>query len=183
MKYPSSWKVLGEQTWEGCYEELNFCIVTFVPVNATQVDYEDVQLYIFKTSFEKDLVRNPCRNCDTLVDSVRHYYLDELVPRKGPFSQGVEVINDTQTNISGNKSAWQIEYKETYTNPYEGNTTYNVQVLELITKFNGSDYVISYHAPSRNDFAKYLPLIQSMINSVEFVSVNKPSFLNGGVTE
>lgn len=177
MKYPVSWKVFTEQTSEGCFDEINWCVVNFAPNFITALGFEDVQFEIAKTSFEKD-TSSPCENCDSLIDSVMHWYQDKVkAMEEDPYSESFEFINDSQTTIGGNNSAWQIEYKEWATSAFD-NRTYGVQYLELITKFNGSDYVFSYNAPSTNDFVDYLPVAKSMIDSVEFISApKKPSFL------
>ena len=144
--------------------------------------YGDIQLEIARTSFEEDPF-NPCSNCESLIDSVRHSYQQEIKSiDENPAFDDYQFIGDNQTMIAGNNSAWQIEYKHSFNDSFD-NKTYDVQSLRLITKFNDSDYIFDYRAPAGNDFVKNLPDIKSMINSLEFISTaNKtvekvPSFI------
>lgn len=48
LVYPSSWKVFLEQTSEGCFDEINWCVVDFAPDFITALGFEDVQFEIAK---------------------------------------------------------------------------------------------------------------------------------------
>jgi hypothetical protein len=120
IQYPLSWKVFSEQTWEGCFDKINTCVVTFAPNYTTELRPSmDIQFEIVKTSFKKDLLHthNPCHNCDSLIDSVRYHYLGIVEGiAESPYSDSFEFIDDNQTTIGGNNSAWLIEYKESSRN-------------------------------------------------------------------
>ena len=177
IQYPNSWKVFFEQTGEDCFYKINWCVVDFAPNSTTELGYGDTQFEIARTSFKEDC------NCESLMDSVRYYYQQEVKSMdENPASHDFQFINDNQTMIAGNNSAWQIEYRHSFNDTFD-NRVYDVQLLKLITKFNGSDYIFDYRAPAGNDFVRYLPNVKSILNSFEFISVaNKttekvPSFI------
>ena len=107
---------------------------------------------------------NPCK-CNTLKDFVVWDYI--RTPKEGRTS-----INDNQTIIGNNYSAWQTETDFSDS----GNKHFTVNAL------NGNiGYRFGYSGPADNRFNKHLDEFKNMLKTVTLTSPipeKKPSFLN-----
>lgn len=113
---------------------------------------------------EPSEVSSAC-NCTALKDFVAWDYT-------GFYDNGWTYINDNQTHVGNNYSAWQTEML------YGG---LGKRYLFVHTLNGNSGYIFTYSGPSDNEFDRYLNEFKNMLKSVNLIDQlpeRKPSFLN-----
>jgi len=107
----------------------------------------------------------PC-NCDTLKDFAAWYYkhIKENV-----------FINDNQTSIGKNYSAWQIETKSINSI----GEVVGLTKLNILSFKDNFGYMFSYMGPTDGDFDRYLDGFKNMLKSVQLnpPRAKAPSFI------
>ena len=106
-------------------------------------------------------------NCNSLEDFVKFRYNRDW--------KDLVFLNDNQTTIQDNRSAWQIELKS---NP-------DPRFYYILTTNNGYGYLFGYVAKDNSHFDTYLKDFKNMINSVVFNSTTTkkiPSFMKDNDT-
>ena len=97
--------------------------------------------------------------CDSLTEFVQFDYNKSYGSLKD-FS----LINDNQTTLNENISAWQMEYSNINKN---NNNVINHHLILWITS-NDIFYKISYHG-NADIYSKYLPSLKEFLNSIQFI--------------
>ena len=111
-------------------------------------------------TFSKNQVKLRMKTSTINVLRIKNHVIAALIP----------FINDNQTTIQNNRSAWQIELKS---NP-------DKTFFYVLTINNGYGYVFGYAAKDNSRFDTYLKDFKNMINSVVFNSTTSkkiPSFM------
>ena len=120
----------------------------------------------------------PC-NCNTLKDFVAWHYNRNYIDIGG-FKN--TFINDNQTIIGNNQSAWQMESIQSFTGS-DGSKSKDKQ-FTVWAKNGNLGYTLEYSFPADSRFDRYLDIFKNMLKSVTFTTVEpekKPSFLNSDV--
>lgn len=102
-------------------------------------------------------------NCNSLKDFVKFRYNRDW--------KNFIFINDNQTTIQDNRSAWNIELKS---------NSENTRFFDVLTINNGYGYLFVYSADDNTHFDIYLKDFKNIINSVVFNSTTSkkiPSFM------
>ena len=111
-------------------------------------------------------------NCNSLEDYVKFRYNRDW--------KDLLFINDNQTTMRDNRSAWQIELKSDSNTTDSDTTDPNTRFYNILTTNNGYGYLFGYAAKDNSRFDTYLKDFKNMINSVVFNSTTTkkiPSFL------
>ena len=160
FQIPSEWNLTSS---EPQFCEFNACTLNFHR-NLTGQSYPfsmAVEASKLNGSDSYDLSDKFC-NCDSLEDFVKFRYNRDW--------KDLVFLNDNQTMIQNNRSAWQIEIKY---NP-------DPRVYYILTTNNGYGYAFGYAAKDNSRFDTYLKDFKNMINSVVFNSTTSkkiPSFM------
>jgi hypothetical protein len=162
FEYPIDWKQPFEP-YEDC-RGTNNCMVTFMLVKSyPNKTFDDFHIYVMAINLDLPFAQSPPCNCNSLKDFLRWRYdskwKDDIF------------INDNQTKIADNKSAWQIELKNKQNGP---------RYLEVLTVNGNYGYVFFYSDNRNGPFGKYLDGFHKILDTARFTTVEqerKPSFL------
>jgi hypothetical protein len=162
FQYPSSWGEPGLER-DNCLTT-NICGAVFTIFDGSA---EDPNIYLIAVrGFKLDepvLGNNPC-NCNTLKDYVAWRYNTD--------HKGSTFINDNQTIIPSNRSAWQIETIS---------PSVNIKKFQVLTIDGNIGYSFIYSGPADDRYGEYLDSFKKMVKSGSFtppIPEKKPSFLN-----
>ena len=166
FQYPSYWGNLTNE--RGCIH--NPCLI---PLQNDE-DMTNRSSFGIIRMFDKVSGLHPTCDCDTLIEFVRWAY-----PALPKAFQDFTLINDNQTVVGKNNSAWQIEFQATPKGLPHENTT----KLVVFTKANSKFYTISFGPFSEQSKVKQLPEFKKVIESMEFSPIQIstpriPSFMN-----
>lgn len=156
FEYPDNWPrpiVLDD---ESCFKGSKSCAVSFdiVPNIGSGQNYI-LGVRINKLSGSDEF--NKC-SCDSLMEYVKWDYLKTYKDQA--------VLNDNQTTVKGNLSAWQMEVL----NSDNGYKTYVTWIV------NGDlGYRFLYSGPNDTLFGIFLNDYKKLLNSVKFMSPNSTS--------
>jgi hypothetical protein len=169
--YPSGWKGPIEPECEGCGP-------SFTISETGPPDYGSVLTGINVIELDKplylkylDKVVKPC-NCNTLKDFVAWDYTRTM-------NEGRKFVNDNQTVLGKNYSAWQTETTTTL-------GEFTLKSIDYYAVKGNLGYKFSYVASPGPDFNRYLEGFNNMVKSVALTPPTpekKPSFLDTNETE
>jgi hypothetical protein len=118
---------------------------------------------------------NKCQ-CDSLIDFVQYDYNKTF-----GLSDDFTLISDNETTISGNISAWQLEFD--IANPNSNNGLQQEGKMWTILTINNNAYYIIGYTTDKKLYDKYLPEVKKIIGSIEFIptqeikKIIQPSFM------
>ena len=163
FEYPSSW---GEPTEVKDCLTTNNCFVTFMIRNSSGEDSYYHMMGLGQSRLDKPVLDSEPCNCKTLKDFVAWDYTT--------YYKGWTIINQNQTIIPLNVSAWQTE-AETDRSP-----TRSFKVLTVSGDGNVG-YTFLYWGPPDTRFDRYLDGFKNMLKTVTFTiptPEKNPSYLN-----
>jgi len=91
-------------------------------------------------------------------------------------------INDNQTIIGNNHSAWQLETSDSF--PLSNGEKETMKNLYVLAAEGNTGYMFLYRATSDNHFDRYLDGFKNMLKSVKLTSQpspKTPSFMNSSL--
>jgi hypothetical protein len=181
LQIPLEWDIFGEyNTTEECFSEImNECYVYFTNYNRFKNFLSDEDMDKYSFSIQKHGIMPSVTLKDMATAKYNHYKEN---------TRGFNFTSDNKTTVQNNP-AWQMVFTEDNPNTnidiYDP-STYNIKskTLEIYTKAdNKTFYEISYKADEESYYSTYLPVIQNVIKTLEFipdkpVEKNRPSFLD-----
>jgi hypothetical protein len=165
FQYPSDW---GEPSDLECHQTLGPCGPRFInlpsPSPAGRFFSYSFSISVIKLDDPAANAVNPC-NCKTLKDFLVWDYARSQ-------NLGNVFVNDNQTILGSNISAWQTETTS---------TEKTFKTLRLYAIRGNVGYIFTYLAPSDEGFGLHLSNIKNVLKSVTLkvpMPEKKPSFLN-----
>lgn len=166
LQYPSNWtKVYPEECRDphGCtidtggamWDQL---IISFDIFNDSKKSTEDLAIY-------GDILYHGKNSKDAMMDIYSDIYLKRYLEPLKLRNHTLIVLMQNNTIIAGH-TFWIIEFYDNYQNLL----TVNKHMLTI--KDGGNDYSfgfkVKYSATDVNEYSRYLPSVQGMINSIVF---------------
>jgi hypothetical protein len=169
LEYPSSWEEEGRSY---CLSANNAdCSVGFAPIETEWfLDFVEFAIH-------KDVGRDRC-DCDNLTEFLRFRH-EQLVKEadRSSTTTSFQFVDDNQTTIGKrNHSAWILQYAEAFRNPTGNMEYHDSSILRWITNINNSFYEFIFQSDIGEDFSKYYPQVESVLNSVEFIDTDATSY-------
>lgn len=174
FQYPSLWEEAHVPD-AGCLS-VDTCEIIFTVRDPKPLEdlseLKNVQIYLFGAKVTKLNSSSPSQeacNCNNLKDYVAWEY------NKGNKDQ-VTFIDDNQTMIGSNYTAWQLQWEATAQPPL-GLSMGNYEVLAIN---GGFGYKFTYLGNTEPQFGKYLDGFKQLLSSVKLIQPEpekKPSFL------
>jgi hypothetical protein len=166
--YPSYWGNVSLNG--GCISQP--CGIPLDPTNQTTLGFN----FMIIRMYDKSSGLRPTCDCDTLTEFVRWAYpsIQNAIP-------DFTFMNDNQTTIGKNNSAWQIEFSGS-TADQSGHT----KKLVVFIKSNNKFYTLSFNPFTDESWVKQLPEFKKLVDSIEFLPIQipkKPSFMNASEME
>ena len=165
FQYPSEWNLTSSEP-ELC--EDNACTVTFISENLTTHELAPFLVMVQANKLNGSALSNQFCNCNSLEDFIKYKY--------NRYWKKFTFINDNQTTIQDNRSAWQIELIS---------DSEKTRFFDVLTINNGYGYLFVYSADDNSRFDTHLQDFKNMINSVVFNSTTSkkiPSFMKNNDT-
>lgn len=166
FQYPSEWKEDLSEPSDDC-KKTNNCSVSFWIFNVfpnKTIDNYNVNIMAIKLDMPS-LETEAC-NCNTSKDFLSWMY--NSLWKDNTF------INDNQTVIQNNRSAWQIEFGS-------GDPDRDGRYFAVMTVNGNYGYKFMYSGASNSTFGKYLEGFRKILDTVNFTTVEtekQPSFLS-----
>jgi hypothetical protein len=167
LQYPSDWYLTNEDNKvnSSCMENICnlFLYRNLKSNNTSNIDTynnNSVGLVISSGSVNSQGFKEKCK-CDSLLEFVKFFYTNLFEN-----NDNVLFLNDNEITISGNVSAWQLEFD--ITNPNNNDFQKKGKTLTILTINNNVFYILVY-ATDENVFNKYLSEVKKIIQSIEFV--------------
>jgi hypothetical protein len=145
------WTILAKSDKSTCYN-VNLCYLHLGIVNETNIP----ETWILQDNFESQTIKEYC-NCNILEDYVNYFYTT-MISQTDNFS----FLNKTQTTLSGERIAIQLEYEFSPANT-------NIRAFTIFTKDGDSFYQFIYYADPEF-FSKNFSNFQKLIEIIEFAS-------------
>jgi hypothetical protein len=165
FKFPASWVAEDRTDVKKCDVFCNMSLK--IPTD------EGAVVGISFYNLNDPLIQSGC-TCNTLKDFIKWEYGDPFLPQdlKSILKDKEEIVSDKPTLI-GNISGWEMESK---VNLVKGPR----QFYDFWTIQGDAGYKVRYAANEGIQYEKYLPEVKKMIQTFEFIPIEKrkvPSFL------
>jgi hypothetical protein len=170
LSYPKTWNTPNVNDYELDCLKYQICWTFFsIPVVTVQPNGdrlgEDANILIMRTNYTfANSVKN-C-NCDTLKEFVKSNY------RHDANLTNFQLVADNKTIVGKQYPAWHYEYKSLslFIKPETH------RIFKVFTNFNDTFYEFQFgpHFDNEPYFTKYLPDVRSILNSIKFISTDKP---------
>jgi hypothetical protein len=181
LQYPSNWYLNKEDNKinSSCMEKV--CDIAFyrnlksIDTDNNNTNINSVRLGISSGSLNSQGFKDKCK-CNSLLEFVQFFYTNFLQNKESSF-----LLNDNETTISGNISAWQLEFD--IANPNSNNGLQQEGKMWTILTINNNAYYIIGYTTDKKLYDKYLPEVKKIIGSIEFIpthefkKITQPSFM------
>jgi hypothetical protein len=181
LQYPSNWYLNKEDNKINslCMEKV--CDIVFyrnlksIGTDNNNTNINSVRFGISSGSINSQGFKEKCK-CYSLLEFVQFFYKNFLQNKESSF-----LLNDNETTISGNISAWQLEFD--IANPNSNNGLQQEGKMWAILTINNNAYYILGYTTDKKLYDKYLPEAKKIIGSIEFIptqeikKIIQPSFM------